>query len=121
MVLCSPERWEALTLAACGKQFILQVKSARRIKRTITMHKENIMSFANRIRNNWTKIAATALVVFGVMSPMAVSAMTLSECTALSSSSHPRDCSTNSIVYGGAYSKSELMNSIAKGDGHNSA
>lgn len=32
-----------------------------------------------------------------------------------------RDCDANAIMWCGAYSKSELLNKLAKGDGHNSA
>jgi hypothetical protein len=56
------------------------------------------------------KLMAVALILGGMLIPAAASAV-----------SQPRDCESNSIMWCGAYTKSEFLNKIANGDGHNTA
>jgi cell division septation protein DedD len=56
------------------------------------------------------KLMAVALILGGMLIPAAASAV-----------SQPRDCESNSIMWCGAYTKSEFLSKIANGDGHNTA
>jgi LPXTG-motif cell wall-anchored protein len=75
------------------------------------MHKEFTMSFVTRVREHWTKVAAATLILLTAMSPLAAQADT----------SQPRDANSNSIMWAGAYSKTEFLGKVASGDGHNTA
>jgi hypothetical protein len=72
------------------------------------MHKENEMSLVKAIKHNWARIAATVMVLGTVVAPLTAEAAT-------------RDCVSNSIEWCGAMTKSEWVNKVHNGDGHNTA
>jgi hypothetical protein len=70
------------------------------------------MNYNLKIGKRWAKALAAILVVGGIMTPTA---------SVLAATSQPRDANNNSVIWGGAYSKSEFESKVNGGDGHNSA
>jgi hypothetical protein len=72
---------------------------------------ETFMSILRNFRNNISRLAAVGFVLVSLVAPMGANAAT----------TQPRDSDANSIIWGGAYSKTEWLNDLVKGDGHHTA
>lgn len=67
------------------------------------------MKIKRRFGEGWAKALAAVMVIGAILAP--VYAIT-------ADNSQPRDNNSNSIIYGGCYSKSECLNYMNYGDGH---
>lgn len=68
------------------------------------------MSMFSKIQTKLAHLAAIGLVVVALVAPAVAAAAT-----------QPRDADTNSIIYNGAYTKTELLSKIQNGDGKHTA
>jgi hypothetical protein len=68
------------------------------------------MSFMTLARSRWAKAAAALILVAGIVVPVAQVMADSGTTPGCPNDGYGRDCNLNSILYGGAYSKTEFLN-----------